>query len=197
MSDWKLKVAAVAGAAAVGATLAVAVGAAGAKTLYTGTLYGNIPNVTVRGVPAGLAPWIVKGSVKITSTGIIAKGSDLVVPPGDMGNGKPVAKALIGTTVGIPAVGAELSCGQGTSLVTATAPLSKKGVFDLNAKVKVPAACTDPIVLVGPVAKGKMVAWFASTNFLTYGLSGKSAMGWSSSGGSSGSGSGSGSSWSG
>lgn len=181
MPGWKVKAGAVAAAAAAGAAFALATGVAGAagpKTLYTGQLFGNIPNVTVRGVAAGAAPWVVQGTASVTATGIVAKGTGLVIPPGDMATGKPVAKAIIGTTVGVPAVGAELTCGQGTSVTTATAPLSKSGAFDLSAKVKVPATCTDPIVLVGVMAKGKMVAWFASTDFLTYGLKGKSAMGW-------------------
>lgn len=183
MPGWKTTAAAVAGAATIGAAFALlagSAGAAGAKTLYRATLFGNIPNVTVRGVAAGLAPWVVQGTATVTATGIVAKGTGLVVPPGYMADGKPVAKSLVGSTVGVPAVGAELTCGQGTSLVTATAPLTKRGAFDIQASVKVPAACSDPIILVGPVSKGKMVAWFASTNFLTYGLKGKSNLGWTS-----------------
>jgi len=180
MTGWKRNLAAVGTAAALGAVFAAVAMAAGAKTLYTDALYGNIPNVTVRGVAAGGAPWVVKGSATVTATGIEASGTGLVVPPGYMATGKPVAKALVGTTVGVPAVAAELSCGQGTSVLTAAAPLSKSGAFRIDAKVKVPVACTDPIVLVGPVAKGKMVAWFASTDFLTYGLTGKSMTGWTS-----------------
>lgn len=195
MPDWKRTLAAGLGAGALGAALAAAAGAAGAKTMYSSTLYGNIPNVTVRGVVAGSAPWIVKGTAKVTSTSVVVKGTDLVVPAGYLANGKAVPKSLINTTVGIPAVAAELSCGQGTSVLTGAAPLSKKGAFSIDAKVKLPAACTDPIILVGPVSKGKMVAWFASTDFLAYGLPGKSTLGWK--GSSKGSAGGSTSSWSG
>lgn len=177
MRDWKLLAGAGATAGVLGVAL-VASGASAAKTLYTSALYGNIPNVTVRGVAAGGAPWVVRGTVTVTTTSIVIKGSDLVVPPGYMATDKPVAKSLVGTTVGIPAVGAELSCGQGTTLLTGTAPLSKKGAFQIDSTVKVPTACTDPIVLVGPVKGGKMVAWFASSNFLEYGLPGKSTVGW-------------------
>lgn len=192
--NWKRTLVAAVGAGTLGAALAAAAGAAGARTVYSSTLYGNIPNVTVRGVVAGSAPWIVKGTAKVTSTSLVVRGTDLVVPAGYLGNGKPVPKGLINTTVGIPAVAAELSCAQGTSVLTSAASLSKKGAFSIDARVKLPTACTDPIILVGPVNKGKMVAWFASTDFLVYGLPGKSTLGWK---GSSKGSSGSSSSWSG
>jgi hypothetical protein len=180
MRAWRVRLALAAlVGGAVAAALAGTVGAANAKVLYSSTLYGNIPNVTVRGVPAGKAPWIVQGSAQVTGGAIDVAGTDLVVPPGYLGTGKPGPKALVGTTVGIPKVAAELSCAQGTTLLTAPAPLTKQGAFRIDAAVKVPAACTDPIVLVGPVANGRMVAWFASTNFLVYGLPGKSTSGWS------------------
>ena len=178
MRNWKAVGAGVAGASAIAGALAMASGASAAKTLYSATLFGNIPNVTVRGVASGVAPWIVKGTATVTATSIVVKGTELVVPPGFMATGKPVAKGLVGTTVGVPAVAAELSCGQGTKVMTKAAPLSKKGAFSIDSTVKVPTACADPIILVGPLVKGKMFAWFASTNFLTYGLPGKSVMGW-------------------
>ena len=170
-----------AGAAVVAGCMGLALagsGALAAKSLYAAPIYGNIPNITVRGVAAGAAPWVVKGSAVVTPGHLVVTGTSLVVPPGYMGTGAAVPKKLIGTTVGVPAVGAELTCAQGTSIVTSTAPLTKKGAFKINASVKLPAACTDPIVLVGPVSKGKMVAWFASTDFLEYGMPGKSVIGW-------------------
>jgi hypothetical protein len=188
---------AVAAACAIGLAAAGSVGAANAKVLYSSQLYGNIPNVTVRGVKAGAAPWIVRGSAEVTTDAILAQGTDLVVPAGDLASGKPVPKALVGTTVGIPKVAAELTCGQGTSVLTPAVTLTKQGAFKIDAQVKVPAACTDPIVLVGPVANGAMKAWFASTNFLVYGLPGKSALGWNGTAAGSTSGSGSKSTWGG
>ncbi|MCL6595096.1 MAG: hypothetical protein K6V73_02675 [Firmicutes bacterium] len=198
MRTWRARLSlAILAAGAVGVAVAGSVGAANAKVLYTSRLYGNIPNVTVRGVKAGAAPWIVQGSAQVTSDALIVQGTDLVVPPGDMADGKPVPKALVGTTVGIPKVAAELTCGQGTSVLTPAVTLTKQGAFKIDAQVKVPAACTDPIVLVGPVANGAMKAWFASTNFLVYGLPGRSALGWGGTAAGSSSGSGSKSTWGG
>jgi hypothetical protein len=191
MQQWKVVGAALGGAGAIGAALALSSGAGAASTamtLYTGTLYGNIPNITVRTVPAAGAPWIVKGTVTITSTMIVAKGTDLVIPAGYLANGKAVPKNIINTTGGAPSVGAELTCAQGgTPVITATAPLSKTGAFDISSMAKVPATCTNPIVLIGPESKGKLTSWWASTNFLTYGLPGKSTLGWTKASGSGGS----------
>lgn len=164
--------------AAIGIGATAAVGAANAKPLYQSALYGNIPNVVVRGVPSDVAPWVVKGTAKITANQLIVQGRGMVVPPGVMADGSAVPKSLIGTTEGIKQVAAELSCAQGTSVLTKLVSLSAKGDFSIHVAVKRPQPCTDPVILIGPVKNGKMVVWYAATNFLQYGLPGKSYGGW-------------------
>jgi hypothetical protein len=161
--------------AAAGAVVAMAVttaASAAPKVLLKGALYGNIPDVTVRGVAAGKLPWVVQGSVELTTDHLTASGKELLVPEGPGLNGAPVPAAVVGTTVGVKAVVAEVSCAGRAAVVTKAVPLSATGSFAFDTPVTLPAQCLDPIVLVGPGVSGKkMVAWFASTDFLTdYGV---------------------------
>lgn len=152
------------------------------KVLFHGALYGNIPNVTVRGVTAGLAPWVVKGGAEFFSSGeVVVHGTGLVIPRGMMGTGGVVPKKLVGTTAGVKAVLVALSCSEfktGQLMSLGVVALNAKGDFSLSATRKLPVRCNDPIVLVGPGKSGKMVAWFASTNFLKFGLWSKTLFGW-------------------
>lgn len=141
------------------------------SVLLKGPLYGNIPNVAVRGVPAGKLPWVVKGLAVLTPKALTVTGQWLLVPDGGYtSTGAPVPKAMWGTTIGVKTVAAEITFANGQSMMTKPAPLSPKGDFTIHATVNVPAGDAQPIVLVGPVIGGKLV-WFASTDYLTdYGM---------------------------
>ncbi len=183
-------VAAVAVVAAVGASSVFAAGQRTAQPtdLLNGPIYGNIPNVTVRGVAAGKAPWIVSGRAVLTGGHLSASGKWLLIPKqGFMNTGAPIPKAFGGTTAGFTQVAAEITFANGPAVVTAPVKLSPKGVFTINANVKLPARHADPVVLIGPVSGGKMMAWFASTDFFAnYGRANASmASGWGASGGAS------------
>jgi hypothetical protein len=135
-------------------------------------LYGNIPNVTIRGVQAGGASWVVQGHVKVTNDHIWATGKSLIIPAnGYLANGDPVPKAIGGTTAGVKSVAAEVIFANGTDVMTSAVPLNSKGDFSINMAIKTPAGEALPIVLIGPEVNGKLKAWFASSNFLKeYGL---------------------------
>lgn len=152
------------------------------STMLNGQLFGNIPNVTVRGVAAGKAPWIVEGHVALTKTDLTVTGKWLIIPKtGFMVNGQAIPKALAGTTAGVKSIVAEITFANSPAIVTAPVTLSTQGDFKISATVKMPAGAAQPVVLIGPAAKGKMVAWFASSNFLMdYGQYKAGAMGKSS-----------------
>ena len=176
--------------------------AAGSPAIHSGLLFGNIPNVTVRGVQAGKAPWIVQGHYKLTATNLVAGGKWLIIPKvGYMSTGQAIPKAIADTTLGVTAVGAEITFANAPSIVLPPVKLSTKGYFSINARYRLPKGANQPVVLIGPVKNGKMVAWFASSNFLMdYGAYNKAmvggAMGASAGGSSSSSGGGkSSSSW--
>ncbi|MCY0875755.1 MAG: hypothetical protein OWT28_05755 [Firmicutes bacterium] len=135
---------------------------------YTGKLFGNIPNVTVRGIPAGGAPWVVDGSVKLTDNHIWASGKWLMVPKtGYLADGKPIPMKVAGTTAGFLKVVAEITFANAKSVVTAPVTLTAKGDFTINAKVMIPKGAADPVILIGPPnGMGGEKVWFASTNFL-------------------------------
>ena len=160
---------------AAGAVAAIAITTAASAVptvLVKGPLYGNIPQVTIRGVAAGKLPWVIKGSAELTATHLTASGAEFVIPRGPGINGVPVPAAVVGTTIGVKSVVAEVSCAGKPGVVTGAAPLSAVGRFSLSTAVKVPTPCMDPIVLVGVGTAGKhLQAWFASTDFLArYGV---------------------------
>lgn len=147
--------------------------------LLNGRLFGNIPDVTIRGVAAAQAPWIVNGTVKLTSSELMASGKDLVVPKmGALSSGQPVPASTGGTTAGIMSVGAEITFANKKPIVIKSVPLNKQGNFSITAMVNIPKGAIDPVVLIGPVNNGKMSTWFASSNFLMdYGVSNQATMG--------------------
>lgn len=166
MNRMGLMATAAAVAAVAGATGAFAQGMTGGG-LLNGKLFGNIPNITVRGVQSGSAPWVVDGTVKLTRTDLVASGKWLIVPKtGYLANGKPIPAAIAGTTIGVTSVAAEITFANAKPIFTKSVPLNKKGDFSINATLNMPKGAADPVVLIGPVANGQMKAWFASSNFL-------------------------------
>ncbi len=190
--DFKIGVAALA-TVAVASLGIVAYATTSSKPMVSGALFGNIPNITVRGVQAGAAPWIVKGHVKLTQNHLWATGKWLLVPKvGYMATGQPVPKVIQDTTVGVTSIEAEITFANAKPVITAPVTLSKNGDFTINAAVTLPKGAAQPVVLIGPGTSKGLKAWFASSNFLfDYGLANSSTMSMKSSGSGSSSGGGS------
>src|SRR4026209_1758936 len=62
-------------------------------------VFGSTPNVTIRGVVAGGAPWVVKnGKAQLSPDGQLrVKVKGLVIGEGALANGNPVPDSLVGT----------------------------------------------------------------------------------------------------
>jgi|SRR5215813_6693642 len=132
-------------------------------------VFGNTQNITIRGVSAAGAPWVVKnGKLTLDQNGqfrVRVKG--LLIIDGALANGSPVPANLIGTTGGVVTVHAALTCGgPGNGVpftITATdgVPLDSNGDFELDGQVTIPEACAQPIVLIRtgtPEAPGGWIA---------------------------------------
>ncbi len=166
VKSWIPVAGAVVGLAAFGG-LALAAPAS-SSVLLKSELFGNIPSVTVRGVASATAPWVVDGHLTLTRTHLSASGTWLVIPQGYMSTGAQVPKSLVGTTVGVPKLVADITDAQGKDVITAPVTLSKKGTFSFNISLNLTGPIGDPVVLIGPPGKTahSIGAWFASTNFL-------------------------------
>jgi hypothetical protein len=106
------------------------------------TLTGSLPTDPVlNGVTAGGAPW----EIKAASYTLAPNGAIVVVIKGD------VIPAL-GTPGPVTEVDAALYCGTETTAaaVTKSVPLNEEGNAKIVDKVKLPATCLTPIVLINP-----------------------------------------------
>jgi len=132
-------------------------------------VFGSTPNITIRGVAAGGAPWVVdNGKVKLDPSGNLTVRIDgLVIGAGALANGSPVPDSLIGTVATVTMVHAALTCGgPGNGVpftITATdaVPISSDGNVVINAQVSIPDVCAQPIVLIRigtPTAPGPWIA---------------------------------------
>jgi len=135
--------------------------------VMAGKLYGNIPNVVIRGVPAGKAPWVVDGSYQLKSNLFTASGKWLIIPKqGYMENGQPVPAKIGGTTNGITEVGAEITFANAAPIVLPPVKLDSQGDFSFHDAIQWPKGAAQPVVLIGPEKNGQLVAWFAASDFL-------------------------------
>ena len=132
-------------------------------------VFGSTPNVSIRGVVAGGAPWVVKnGKVQLKPNGgLRVRVKGLVIGAGALASGDPVPAALIGTVAGITTVHAALTCGgpgSGTPFtITPTdgVPISPDGDFEIDADISIPSVCEQPIVLIRigtPATPGPWIA---------------------------------------
>jgi hypothetical protein len=132
-------------------------------------VFGSTPNVTIRGVVAGGAPWVVKnGKAQLSPDGQLrVKVKGLVIGEGALANGNPVPDSLVGTVAGITVVHAALTCGGpggGTPFTitsTAAVPISLAGDFEIDEEVTIPSVCAQPIILIRiglPAASGPWIA---------------------------------------
>jgi hypothetical protein len=150
------------------ATLLPTVRAEGPKVVNADVV-GSVPNVVIRGVASGGAPWAVQnGHIQLDSSGRLrVRIRGLVIESGALANGDPVPPALVGTTGPVREVHAVLTCGGPgggvpfTLTPTESVPLSPDGDCDIDAQIDLPAVCAQPIVLIRigtPAAPGPWIA---------------------------------------
>lgn len=131
--------------------------------------FGSTPNITIRGVAAGGAPWVVdNGKVTLDSNGRLrAHVNGLVIGEGALANGDPVPANLVGTVATVTTVHAALTCGGPgggvpfTITPTDGVPIDSNGDFDIDAQVSIPSVCAQPIILIRigtPATPGPWIA---------------------------------------
>jgi hypothetical protein len=132
-------------------------------------VFGSTPNITIRGVLSGGAPWVVKnGKISLDNHGRLkVRVKGLVIGEGALANGNPVPANLVGTTAGVTTVHAALTCGGPgggvpfTITPTDGVPLDSDGDFEIDAQLSVPDDCAQPIVLIRigePATPGPWIA---------------------------------------
>jgi hypothetical protein len=153
------------------ALASVAVSSADGPKVINTHVFGSTPNVTIRGVAAGGAPWVVKnGKVQLKPNGALkVRVKGLVIGAGALVNGEPVPNNLIGTVAGITTVHAALTCGgpgAGTPFtITPTdgVAISADGDFEIDADISIPSVCEQPIVLIRIGAPATAGPWIAAS----------------------------------
>jgi len=141
----------------------------GRRKLINSDVIGSTPNITIRGVAAGGAPWVLEdGRAQLDSSGRLrVRVEGLVIGAGALASGDPVPANLVGTVAGVTTVHAALTCGGpgGGTPFTITpsdgVPLSAAGDFEINAQLTIPDACDHPILLIRigtPAAAGPWIA---------------------------------------
>ena len=137
--------------------------------IINGHVFGSTPNITIRGVEAGAAPWVVKnGKAQLSPNGRLrVRVKGLLIDEGRLASGDPVPDNLVGTVATVTTVHAALTCGGpggGTPFtITPTdgVPIGADGDFEIDEDVSVPSVCAQPIVLIRigtPAAPGPWIA---------------------------------------
>lgn len=132
-------------------------------------VFGSTPNITIRGVVSGGAPWVVdNGKVQLDPSGRLkVRVKGLLIGEGALFSGDPVPANLVGTVATVTMVHAALTCGGPGSGVpftitpTDAVPISSDGDFEINAHVSIPSVCAQPIVLIRigtPATPGPWIA---------------------------------------
>lgn len=146
----------------------IAASADGPKVLNAHVV-GSTPNVTIRSVVSGGAPWVVReGKAQVDPNGRVkVKVRGLLIAAGALANGNPVPANLVGTVATVTTVHAALTCGGPgggvpfTITPTEAVPLSSNGNFSINDTITLPATCDRPILLIRigePDAGGPFIA---------------------------------------
>jgi hypothetical protein len=108
-----------------------------------GDLVGSTPNMTVRSVPSGGAPWVANGSAELGRDGRLEVHVEGLLLTN---TGNPL---LDGTTGPVRGVRASLAC-EGTNVVATTGvvPLDASGNAEIEETIALPSSCVGPIVLI-------------------------------------------------
>lgn len=134
-------------------------------------VFGSTPNITIRGVLAGGAPWVVKnGKAQLSPNGRLrVRVKGLLIGDGALASGDPVPPSLVGTVATVTTVHAALTCGGPgggapfTITPTEGVPIDSNGDFEIDEEVSIPEVCAQPIILIRigtPAAPG---AWIAAS----------------------------------
>ena len=145
------------------------ISAADGPKVINGHAFGSTPNITIRGVVSGGAPWVVdNGKIQLDPSGRLrVRIRGLVIGEGALANGNPVPANLVGTVATVTTVHAALTCGGPGNGVPFTitptdgVPISSAGDFEIDAQLVIPAVCAQPIVLIRigtPAAPGPWIA---------------------------------------
>lgn len=154
------------------ATLAsVTISSADGPKIINNHAFGSTPNITIRGVVSGGAPWVVDtAKIQLGPSGRLrVRITGLLIAEGALSNGAPVPASLVGTVAGITTVHAALTCGGpggGVSFtITPTdgAPISAAGDVEIDAQVSIPEVCAQPIVLIRIGAPEALGPWIAAS----------------------------------
>lgn len=117
---------------------------------------GATPNITIRSVASGGAPWVVQeGKAQVDPNGNVrVRVRGLLIGNGALASGDPVPANLVGTTGPVTSVHAALTCGgpgSGTPFTiihTDAVSLSPQGNFKISAHITLPTTCDRPILLI-------------------------------------------------
>lgn len=151
-------------------TSASILSADGPKILNTHVV-GSTPNIMIRSVSSGPAPWVVKnGKAKLDPNGLlVVRVKGLLIGEGALASGDPVPPALVGTAGPITTVHAALTCGGPgggvpfTIISTEAVPLSSQGDFDISQELSLPEVCSHPIVLIRAGDPESPGGWIAAS----------------------------------
>jgi hypothetical protein len=132
-------------------------------------VFGSTPNITIRGVDAGAAPWVVdNGKIQLDPSGRLrVRIKGLLIDEGALANGDPVPPNLVGTVANLTMVHAALTCGGPgggvpfTITPTDAVPISTDGDLEIDAQITTPTVCAQPTVLIRigtPAGPGPWIA---------------------------------------
>ncbi|HSB12369.1 MAG TPA: hypothetical protein VLM38_22975 [Blastocatellia bacterium] len=131
--------------------------------------FGSTPNITIRGVASGGAPWVVRnGKIQLDPSGRLrVRIKGLLITEGALSNGNPVPDSLVGTVATVTTVHAALTCGGGGAPFTITptdgVTISPEGDVDIDAQISIPSVCAQPIVLIRIGTPAEPNAWIAAS----------------------------------
>src|SRR5258705_8639135 len=149
----------------------VTISSADGPKIINAHAFGSTPNITIRGVVSGAAPWVVDdGKVQLDRRGRLkVRVKGLLIGEGALFNGDPVPANLVGTVATVTMVHAALTCGGPGSGVPFTitptdgVPISSDGDFSINAQVSIPSVCAQPIVLIRIGTPGTPGPWIPAS----------------------------------
>ena len=134
-------------------------------------VFGSTPNITIRSVVSGAAPWVVdNGKIQLDPSGRLkVRVKGLLIGEGALANGEPVPANLVGTVATVTMVHAALTCGGPgggvpfTITPTDGVPISSDGDFVIDAQLEIPSICAQPIVLIRIGTPATLGPWIAAS----------------------------------
>jgi hypothetical protein len=149
----------------------VSIGFADGPKVVNEAIVGSTPNIMIRSVISGAAPWVVKnGRARLDPSGHLKiKVKGLLIAAGALANGEAVPAPIIGTVATVTTVHAALTCGGPgggvpfTITPTDGVPIGPNGDFEIDANLALPVVCSQPIILIRIGTPEEPGPWIAST----------------------------------